>query len=229
MEELDSIRWFVKDNEISASLMRFYVQIDICKNDKNLFFPLKVCSDGQELLTFNFYTLEDAIGFTNNVVNKSWTAEEIVEKYKKMFDDNHFKTTGQGNKITLTPDEVDQAIIDYFGQGKEYPVSCKEELTMNKSGLDIAFYLIEHTRIDGVRRDVSTRLTKGDLMDALGAYIEFYGYELLDFKYIGGIHRVGYFVDEDTPHYDGLELKVKKKEKNKELRLKRKDENEQRY
>jgi len=228
MEEFGKIRWFIKDNEVSALLMHWYVKIDFCHNGKYLYFPLKVYSDGKELLTFNFYTFEDAIGFTNNVVNKCWTTEEIVEKYQEMFSDKQFKSPNLGrvhnDKISLMPDEVDEAIIEYFGDGKEYPVSCREELTMDKSGLHISFYLVEHTEIDGVRKDFSTMLTKGDLMNALGAYIEFYGYELLDFKYIGGVHHVGYFVDEDKPHYDGIELKVRKKEKS--LRLKRKDGNE---
>ncbi len=232
MEELNKIRWFVKKNRVSASLMRYVVSIDFCHNGTNLFFPLKIYRDGKELLTFNFYTYEDAIGFTNNVINKKETIEEILETYQEMFSDNKFDCPNEenvkSNSITLTRDEVDQAIVEYFGSGKEYPVSCKEELTMNKKGVDLAFYLIEHTREDGVRRDISTRLTKGDLMNALRAYIEFYGYELLDFKYIGGIHRAGYFIDEDTPHYDGIELKVKKI-KNKALKLQRKDVDEQGY
>ncbi len=231
MEEYGNIRWFVKGNQVSASLRHWAVSIDFCHNGKNLYFPLKVYKDGKELLKFNFYTYEDAISFTNHVVNKCWTTDEILEKYQEMFSEKKLKSLEEkvkNDKISLTPEEVDQAIIDYFGKEKEYPVSCKEELTMNKKGVDLAFYLIEHTREDGVRRDISTRLTKGDLMNALRAYIEFYGYELLDFKYIGGIHRAGYFIDEDTPHYDGIELKVKKI-KNKALKLQRKDVDEQGY
>jgi len=233
MEEYGKIRWFAKENQVTASLMQWAVSIDFCHNGENLYFPLKVYRDGKELLTFNFYTYEDAISFTNHVINKYNTTEEIIEKYKEMFSENRFKlpkSIGQvrDDKISLTPDEVDQAIVEYFGGDKEYPVSCKEELTMDKNGLNIAFYLIEHTRIDGVRRDISTMLTKGDLMNALGAYIDFYGYELLDFKYIGGIHRIGYFFDEDKPHYDGIELKVKEI-KNKTLKLQREDIDEQGY
>ena len=227
MEEFGKIRWFIKRNRVSASLMHFAVSIDFCHNGENLYFPLKVYSDGKELLTFNFYTFEDAVGFTNNVINKKETVEEILETYQEMFSENIFDNPNEervkGNSITLTPDEVDQAIVEYFGSGKEYPVSCKEELIMGKNGVDVVFYLVEHTRINGVRRDEATRLTKGDLMNALGAYIDFYGYELLDFS-LNEIHRAGYFTDDGVPYYKGIDLKVRKKEKS--LRLKRKDGNE---
>ena len=43
-------------------------------------------------------------------------------------------------------------------------------------------------------------------------------YDLEDFKYCGGIHRVGYYFDEDTPHFDGIMLKVKEKRQNKILK-----------
>ena len=227
MEEFGKIRWFIKKNRVSASLMHFSVSIDFCHNGENLYFPLKVYNDGKELLTFNFYTFEDAVGFTNNVINKKETVEEILETYQEMFSENRFDNPNEervkGNSITLTHDEVDQAIVEYFGSGKEYPVSCKEELIMGKNGVDVVFYLVEHTRINGVRRDEATRLTKGDLMNALGAYIDFYGYELLDFS-LNEIHRAGYFTDDGVPYYKGIDLKVRKKEKS--LRLKRKDGNE---
>ncbi len=230
MEELNKIRWFVKKNRVSASLMRYVVSIDFCHNGTNLFFPLKIYRDGKELLTFNFYTYEDAIGFTNNVINKKETIEEILETYQEMFSDNKFDCPNEenvkSNSITLTRDEVDQAIVEYFGSGKEYPVSCKEELTMGKNGVDVVFYLVEHTRINGVRRDEATRLTKGDLMNALGAYIDFYGYELLDFS-LNEVHRAGYFTDDGVPYYKGIDLKVRGKKNNRKLSLKRKDGNEQ--
>ena len=229
MEEFGSIRWFIKDNEVSTSLMNWYVSIDISMNNKNLLFPLKVYKGGKVVLTFNFYTFEDAIGFTNNVVNKSWSIEDIVLKYQTMFSENCFvgangkKDKVQDSFISLTPEEVDQAIIDYFGSGKSYRVSCKEELSIYNGEPDIAFYLIEHLEYDGIKKDISTLLTIGDLMNALGAYINFYGYELLDFKYEGGVHKPGYTFDDFTPYYNGIRLHVKKKEQDKGLRLKRKD------
>lgn len=232
MEEFGKIRWFIKNNEVSASLMHWYVKIAIYHNGENLYFPLSVYNDGQKILTFNFYTFEDAIGFTNNVVNKCWTSNEIVEKYQEMFDSFEFKNPNASKeevevkKIILNPDEVKKTIVEYFGRDKEYLISCKEKLTVNGDTPDMVFYLIEHLIIDGNKRDISTRLTNGDLMHALDDYAKHYGYELTDFKYIGGIHHVGYYFDENTPYYNGIEMEVKKKDKNKLLRLNRKDSNQ---
>ena len=35
----------------------------------------------------------------------------------------------------------------------------------------------------------------------------------MSFKYIGGIRRVGYFLDEDAPYYSGIQLIVREKSK----------------
>ena len=42
-------------------------------------------------------------------------------------------------------------------------------------------------------------------------YLEKNNCELDTFKYVGGIRRVGYFIDEDTAHFEGIELAIKDK------------------
>ncbi len=220
MSRMELNHWFTKDDGLSISLMRFYVGIQVLKNNTNIFYQLTVIQDSKEELTFNFYSLEDAVSFTENVINKCENKQQILDKYIEMFENNQFKSPFKEKKekdenstITLTPDEVDEAIIEYFGSGKNYRVSAKEELSFHNNHLDIYFYLIEHLDYDGIKKDIKTMLTRGDLKNALSAYIDFYNYELIDFKYIGGIHRVGYYFDEDTPHYDGIQLEVKTKSK----------------
>ena len=63
-------------------------------------------------------------------------------------------------------------------------------------------------------------LTEDDLRRVLSHYADSFNYDLEDYKYIGGIHRVGYYFSEDTPHYDGIKLFVK--EKNNEFKLTKK-------
>ncbi len=44
-----------------------------------------------EDLIFNFYTIEDAILFTEQVIAKSHNTYEIFEKYNEMFENEKFK------------------------------------------------------------------------------------------------------------------------------------------
>ena len=168
MSRIKLNHWYVKNNELSIYLMRFYTKIRILKNDQTIYYQLFVKGHDEKELIFNFYAIEDAISFTEQVINKSKNSSEVLEKYTLMFENDNF-------------------------------------------------YLIEHLDYDGIKRDNMIMLTESDLKAALNHYINFYNYELIDFKYIGGIHRVGYFFDEDTPHYDGIQLEVKTKEKLKTL------------
>ena len=225
MEEFGKTRWFIKGNEISASLMHWYVSIDLSMNSNNCCIPLEIYSDGQKLLKLSFKTFEEAVGFTNNVVDKAWELQEIKDSYQELYgivvEDEEEKTSEKD----LTPTEVDQAILRYFGEGKNYRISLIENIVNVNGNLDMEFYLIEHIDDNGNKETNHIRLTRGDLKNALNAYVELDGFELVDFAYIGGIHHVGYFIDEDTPHYDGIHLDIKKK-KNKGLELKRNDINE---
>ena len=76
--------------------------------------------------------------------------------------------------------------------------------------------LIQHLRNDIHKKEKIMHLltdTNTQLKNALNNYVKTYNYEVIDFKYIGGVHKVGYFIEEDTPYYDGIQLNVKKKEK----------------
>lgn len=221
MNRIELDHWYMKENELSISLMKFHAKIRILKNSQMIYYELNIKGE-DNLLTFNFYSIEDAISFTEQIVAKSHDTKEVLEKYNLMFEKEQFKSpflvekdNNEESTIQLTPDEVDQALIEYFGDGKSYRVSIKDELKLDKDKLNIKFYLIEHLDYDGIERGLKTMLTTSDLHMALNEYINFYNYELIDFKYIGGIHRVGYFFDEDKPHYDGIELKVKTRDKEK--------------
>ena len=216
MSRIELNHWFVKDNQISISLMRFYVRINILKNSDTIYYQLTVINSNREEVTINFYTIEDAITFTEQIINKCNNNEEIINKYKMMFANNEFaspykKEEKESDKsiITLSPDEVDEAIIGYFGDSKNYRVSVENEIYLNGDQPIINFYLIEHFEYNKNK----ILLTKGDLKNALNDYIEFYGYELIDFKYVGGMHHTGYFIEENKPYYEGIELKVKEKAK----------------
>ncbi len=216
MAKINKTHWFINNNELSISLLRFHVEINFIDNDNTV--KIKIKDNNEEYISLTVNSLEEAISFTENVIIKCKNKEEIIDNYKNTFENNDVKKINN-NKIVLTPDEVDTALIEHFGANKNYRMSIREKLTMKDNQLDIVFYLTEHLNNDGKAYHHEIRLKEEDVKEALNNYINYYNYELEDYKYIGGIHRVGYYFDEDTPHYDGIQLKVK--EKSKKLLLKK--------
>jgi len=216
MKQITRNNWYIKDNDIKVSLLKFHVTISICKNNKNIYYSLKVIDGDRKELVFNFYTLEDAIAFTEDTISNCHDRSEIVSKYEDLFNKGAFanqlgireedkKTT----KFILKEPDILNAIISYLGMSKEYEVSAKKELNYTDGNLSIGFYLIE--KYDNIQRE--TRLTNSDLIAALNNYLKDTDYTLINFKYVGGIHRVGYYHDEDTPYFEGIELEVEEKQK----------------
>jgi len=223
MNKIDLNHWYLKENEISISLLRFHVKINILKNKEFIYFQTIIKDTNEQELTFNFYSIEDAISFVEKTVANCKNNTEVMERYETMFENNEFKSpypnenSTAESTIELTPEEVKHTILEHFSTEEKHQVSVEEELSIHQDHLDLRFYLIEQIHHDGINKDVRTMLTEEDLKMALDDYANFYGYELICFKYIGGIHRVGYYFDEDTPHYDGIQLIVKQKNRGKIL------------
>jgi hypothetical protein len=210
MKIIELNHWFVIDNELSISLKKFFVRINILKNDKFIFYKMTINNETQEELVFNFYSLEDAILFTEKVVANSNSNNEIVNYYYDMFNNKQFASLESSNKeekMTLTQEELNKAIIEYYFGECNDRVYVTEELTNNDGKLGIIFYLVERNNNSKIP------LTEEDLKNVLNNYINSDDYELISFKYIGGIHNVGYFFEKDTPYFGGIELRVKMKEK----------------
>ena len=91
MSRIELNHWYIKDNELSISLMKFYTKIKILKNDQIIYYQLYVKGNEDKELTFNFYTIEDAILFTERIVAESHDTNEILEKYISMFENEKFK------------------------------------------------------------------------------------------------------------------------------------------
>ena len=93
MKQIELDHWYMKDNELNISLMRFYASIKILNNSKFIYYQLFI--KGEKTLTFNFYTLEDAMSFVENVVNRCNDTDEIVDKYISMLSKDGFKSPYQ--------------------------------------------------------------------------------------------------------------------------------------
>ena len=207
MGKLNLNNWYVKDNTLSIELKDFIVDINVINEENKILVRVEDKLNNEVELDFD--TLGEAIFYTENIINASKSNEEIELEYKKMFNKKEDKSI----KIDLTPNEVDQAILEYFDTQNDYNVRVEEELSIIDNHPDIKFYLKEYIDYMDIKKEIKTLVSEEELKKALNEYISIYNYELLNFKYIGGIHRVGYFFDEDKPYYDGIQLNVKKKTK----------------
>ena len=207
MAQIRKNHWFINNNDLSISLLRFNVEINFIDNDNTV--KIKIKDNNEDYLSLTVNSLEEAIAFTENVISNSKNKENIIDEYKRIFENNDIKKIND-NKVLLSPEEVNDAIIEHFGANKSYKMTIREKLLMKDNQLNIVYYLTEHLNNDGKAFHHEIRLKEEDVKDALNNYIQNYNYELEDYKYVGGIHRVGYYFDEDTPHYDGVELNVKR-------------------
>ena len=81
MKSIDLNHWYIKDNEMSISLMNFYVSIQSFIDEKSSFYLLRVCNSDRGILNFSFPTLEEAVSFTEDTVASSFTLEDVTIAY----------------------------------------------------------------------------------------------------------------------------------------------------
>ena len=163
-----------------------------------------------------FYTLEDTVNFVENVVAKSINIGEVINTYKellKSYDDKHKKLM---NEV-----EVIGAISNHFCADKAYKVAVGRELSIEKDAPKIMFFLLEEFDIGGKKIINKVYLTEGDLINALNSHFKKQNCEVEGFKYMGGIHRAGYYFDKDTPYFEGLEVYTKELNKEEDYSLSR--------
>lgn len=64
MDRISLNHWYLHGNELSISLMRFHVKINILKESQNLYFQLTIMDEDYKESIINFNSIEDAISFT---------------------------------------------------------------------------------------------------------------------------------------------------------------------
>ena len=98
MEELDYQKelelnpWFIGDNEISTSVNQYYVRITFCPHDTYIYYQLEVFDQNKAILPLIFYSLNDAKEFTDKIISKCTTKEEILKYYSVKLENGEFKT-----------------------------------------------------------------------------------------------------------------------------------------
>ena len=79
-------KWFIKDNTLLISLLRFHVTIQTICIENNIQYQLIVSTGPQEerlFLTFN--TLEEAVRKKKKIIAFATTQEEIKSTYQTLF------------------------------------------------------------------------------------------------------------------------------------------------
>ncbi len=85
MEQIKLNHWYIHKNNLSISLMRFHVFIQILCMEENIHYLLQI-NDGQgEKIVLSFPTLEEAISFTENEIVLAPSLVEIKKIYEETF------------------------------------------------------------------------------------------------------------------------------------------------
>ena len=85
MARIELNHWFINNNELSISLIRFYISIKVLKSNQSIYCRLYIKGNDDEDLILDFCTIEDALLFTEKVINKCCDLNEVLEKYNLMF------------------------------------------------------------------------------------------------------------------------------------------------
>lgn len=83
--------WYIKDNSLQISLLRFHVTIKLECDNGLISYEMDVVDNDMKHFIFNLYSLENAISFVENVINKCMSRTEIMEKYMEMYEKNEIK------------------------------------------------------------------------------------------------------------------------------------------
>ena len=80
MERIKLNHWFIKENELSISLMRYYVMVYPISCNNQVSYVLNVMDD-ENNKTLYFDTLEESVKFTEEVINNCNNIMEIINNY----------------------------------------------------------------------------------------------------------------------------------------------------
>jgi hypothetical protein len=217
MGKINLDHWFVKDNNISISLMNFFVSINFSSEDNELAAQLTVNNSEMEKLSFTFYSLENAIEFTENVISKCNSLEDISKAFNEKNEHGEIKrkvSVVKTNEAYLTKENIYNAIVGCFGRNKNYKVSATSEIYDGIDGKSIYFYLIEHFECDGIKKENRVYLTDGDIRKAISYYLSETEFEFVDFLH-GNSQKITYREIDEEHIYEGIDILIAKKEKEK--------------
>ena len=99
MASIKSDHWYIDGNNLNISLMNFYAEVIMVPKDNKVSFLVKTVDSNMADTYFPFDTLENAISFTEEVIARQRTNEEVLDYYLNNIEDNSkklLKTKGNG-------------------------------------------------------------------------------------------------------------------------------------
>ena len=112
----------------------------------------------------------------------------------------------------ISTDEFITILSEYYSEILHQDIKVKYNVRIiwnDNLSLNVFF----EKRSYGDRRTIN--LTDEDIKKCLEVHANALGYTLNNYKYIGGIRHVGYFTEENAPHFEGVRLYLKEKCKTK--------------
>ena len=131
--------------------------------------------------------------------------------------------------LTRSENEVIDILSNYYSKKLNKEITVKYDLGIKYETVgngvyeetvaipDINFYFEDTIEHKNVVAKITSYLSLETIEEILKDYAESLNYEYDSFQYLGGIRHAGYFVDEDTPHFDGMQIYVKEKSMKKKL------------
>ena len=74
---------YIEGNEINNSLMRFFVKLNLLSKDDNIICQLSIYENSRVVLIYNFDTLEEALYFCYEIVNKCEDKVQIIAMHNE--------------------------------------------------------------------------------------------------------------------------------------------------
>ncbi|MBQ6284931.1 MAG: hypothetical protein IJK67_01285 [Bacilli bacterium] len=114
-------------------------------------------------------------------------------------------------------------VSNYYNELCGDNVQLKDELdvTYCLTGMGVDLKLYYEKEIDGKLEKVY--VSNSIIWPALWEFARKYEYDLKSFCYIGGVRRMGMFISEDEPYFEGVRLKVSDLNKERRLSLIKRD------
>ena len=100
--------------------------------------------------------------------------------------------------MNISEQMVSLIIKDYYKKVQNVDAFVVKDLKLVNHDLVLNIYVIIKGR--------ETQLTRNKLEEIFKWYLDIHGLDFVDFRYIGNIRKAGYFVDEDTPVFQGIKL-----------------------
>ena len=121
------------------------------------------------------------------------------------------------NKIFLGEGEITRAIINYFSLFIDGKLEVSKYLFMGADRVHVGFSLLVRDENNTIIQKL--RITEKDLDEVFKNYLKESQNEYIEFKYIGGVRKEGYYQGEEVPYFDGIQIETRPKEIEQNLAL----------